>query len=50
MVPIGGGFGKTFNIGKQAVNTNLQAYWNAASTEFGSDWTLVFTFQLLFPK
>lgn len=50
VVPIGGGFGKTFNIGKQAVNTNLQAYWNASDTDFGPDWTLEFTFQLLFPK
>lgn len=50
VVPIGGGLGKTFNIGKQALNTNLQAYWNASDTTFGEDWNLVFTFQLLFPE
>ncbi|MGB5443131.1 MAG: neuromedin U [Gammaproteobacteria bacterium] len=50
VVPIGGGFGKTFTIGKQAVNTNLQAYWNASDTTFGPDWNLVANFQLLFPK
>lgn len=50
VVPIGGGFGRTFTISKQAVNTNLQAYWNASDTDFGPDWTIEFTFQLLFPK
>lgn len=50
VVPVGGGVGKVFNIGKQAANTNLQAYWNASDTTYGPDWNLVVTFQLLFPK
>lgn len=49
-VPIGGGFGRTFSVGGQAMNTNLQGYWNAADTDSGPDWTLVFTLQFLFPK
>ncbi|MGA7932183.1 MAG: hypothetical protein WCA35_01250, partial [Kovacikia sp.] len=48
-VPIGGGFGKIFRIGKQPVNANLAAYWNVAKPEFAADWQLRFQFQLLFP-
>lgn len=52
VVPVGGGAGKTFEIGKQAMNTNLQAYYNVGNSadEAGPDWTLVFTLQFLFPK
>lgn len=50
VVPIGGGFGRTFSIAKQALNTNVQVYWNASDTDFGPKWNLVATFQLLFPK
>ena len=52
VVPVGGGFGKTFEIGKQAMNSNLQAYVNVGNSadEAGPDWNLVFTLQFLFPK
>lgn len=52
VVPIGGGFGKTFTLGKQAMNMNLQGYKNVgnSSDEAGPDWTLVATLQFLFPK
>ncbi|BAU65503.1 hypothetical protein STA3757_28900 [Stanieria sp. NIES-3757] len=49
-VPIGGGFGRVFSIGKQPVNASLQGYWNAAKPDGGADWTLRTQFQLLFPK
>jgi len=49
-VPIGGGVGKLFNIGNQAVNASIQGYWNAKTPEGGADWTLRTQFQLLFPK
>lgn len=49
-VPIGGGMGRIFNIGKQPVNVSLQGYWNAETPEGGADWTLRTQFQLLFPK
>lgn len=52
VVPIGGGMGRTFEIGKQAMNANAQAYWNAgnAADDVGPEWILQLTFQLLFPK
>lgn len=49
-VPIGGGFGRVFPIGKQPVNASLQGYWNAARPDGGADWTLRTQVQLLFPK
>ncbi len=49
-LPIGGGFGRVFKIGKQPVNMALQAYWNAVKPEGAGDWTLRFQVNLLFPK
>ena len=49
-VPLGGGFGRIFAIGKQKVNASLQGYWNVAKPNGGPDWTLRTQFQLLFPK
>ncbi len=48
-VPIGGGFGRVFSIGRQPVNTSLSAYWNAAKPEGAADWTLRTQVTLLFP-
>lgn len=50
LVPLGGGAGKLFNIGKQPVNANLQAYYNVESPALGPEWSLRFQVQLLFPK
>jgi hypothetical protein len=47
-IPIGGGFGRLFNIGKQPINATLQAYWNVETPEGGADWTLRTQFQFLF--
>lgn len=49
-VPIGGGFGRVFNIGKQPVNMALRTYWNAVKPDDGADWTLEYQLTLLFPK
>ena len=49
-VPIGGGVGKLFRIGKQPINVQLGAYGNVAKPEFGPDWQLRFQVQFLFPK
>ena len=49
-VPFGGGFGKVFRIGKQPVNTSLQAYYNVEKPDFGPDWQLRFVLQFMFPK
>lgn len=48
-VPIGGGFGRVFSIGRQPVNLSLSAYWNAVKPEGAADWTLRTQVTLLFP-
>ncbi len=49
-IPVGGGIGKVFKIGKQAVNASVRAYHNVQSPRNGSDWQLQFQIQFLFPK
>ena len=49
-VPFGGGVGKIFTIGKQPVNGQISAYYNAEKPEFGPDWQLRLQLQFLFPK
>jgi hypothetical protein len=49
-VPVGGGVGKIFKIGKQAFNAQLQAFGNVTKPDNGADWSLRFQIQLLFPK
>jgi hypothetical protein len=49
-IPVGGGFGKIFKIGKQPVNAQVQAFYNVEVPENGPDWQLRLQFQLLFPK
>jgi len=49
-VPIGGGFGKLFTIGKQPINANLQAYSMVVKPDAAPDWNMALTFTFLFPK
>lgn len=49
-VPVGGGIGKIFRIGKQPVNASLSAYHNTQAPRNGADWQLQFQIQFLFPK
>ena len=49
-IPFGGGVGKIFKIGKQAMNAQMQAFYNAAKPDNGPDWTLRLQLQFLFPK
>ncbi|MET0531294.1 MAG: hypothetical protein ABW003_23665 [Microvirga sp.] len=49
-VPVGGGFGRVFMVGRQPVNANLQAYYDVVKPTDGSDWTIKANVQLLFPK
>ena len=49
-VPVGGGFGKIFHIGKQPINTQVQSFYYVESPELGPDWALRFQVQFLFPK
>ncbi|GAB4365963.1 MAG: hypothetical protein Kow00121_02900 [Elainellaceae cyanobacterium] len=48
-VPIGGGFGRVFNVDRQPVNASLSVYWNATKPEGAADWTLRTQITLLFP-
>ena len=49
-VPVGGGIGKIFHLGKLPVNTSLQAYYNVVQPDFGANWQLRAQVQLMFPK
>lgn len=49
-IPIGGGFGRVFNIDRQPVNMSIGVYWNAVHPEGAADWTLRTQLTLLFPK
>lgn len=49
-VPVGGGFGKIFRIGKQPMNAQVQSFYYAESPELGPDWALRFQIQFLFPQ
>jgi hypothetical protein len=50
-LPLGGGFGKLFRLGKLPINTSLAAYSNVVKPrQGGSDWQLRFQVQFLFPK
>ncbi len=49
-IPFGGGVGKIFRIGKQAINTSIQYYYNVETPQFGADYQLRIQLQLLFPK
>ncbi len=49
-IPVGGGGGKIFRIGKQPMNASAQVFYNVDKPEFGADWTLRMQLQLLFPK
>ena len=49
-VPVGGGGGRVFKIGKQHVNVKLATYYNAARPDNASDWNFQLTWTLLFPR
>ena len=54
-VPVGGGVGRVFKIGKQPINASLHAYYNAIKPEIGGeevmgDWTIRTQIQFLIPS
>ena len=50
-VPVGGGFGRVFRIGKQPINASLQSYYNVEEPDnLGPEWSIRFTLQFLFPR
>ena len=49
-VPVGGGVGKIFRVGKQPMNAQIQGFYNVEKPVNGADWTLRLQLQFLFPK
>jgi hypothetical protein len=50
-VPVGGGVGRVFRIGKLPINANFHGYYNAVKPDnIGPEWSLRFTLQFMFPK
>jgi hypothetical protein len=53
VVPFGGGAGRVFKVGKQPINVQIQAFYNAVRPTVGPltgpVWSLRFQLSLLFP-
>jgi hypothetical protein len=49
-LPVGGGVGKIFHIGKLPVNSQLSAYYNVVRPDGAADWQLRAQIQFMFPK
>jgi hypothetical protein len=49
-LPVGGGAGKIFNLGGQAMNARVESYYNAVRPDGAPTWTIGFTVQFLFPR
>jgi hypothetical protein len=49
-VPVGGGVGRLFRVGKLPVNLTLAAYYNVEHPDFGPEWSVQFQVKFMFPK
>jgi hypothetical protein len=49
-IPLGGGFGRIFEIGSQPVNAQVQAFGYADTPTGGPDWSVRASFTFLFPE
>ncbi len=49
-VPMGGGAGVLFKIGRLPVNTQLSGYYNVVRPEFSNNWQIRAQVQFLFPR
>ncbi len=49
-VPMGGGVGKIFKLGKLPVNSQLSAYYNVVRPDYVGNWAIRLQIQLMFPK
>jgi len=49
-VPIGGGVGKIFKIGSQAINAQASYYHNLEKPDITGDWSIRLQLQFMFPK
>ena len=48
-VPIGGGFGKMFNLGKLPMDFQVQGFYNAVKPDTSGDWQLRVQLKFIFP-
>jgi len=49
-IPLGGGFGKVFRIGKLPINASTQAFYNVEKPDNAPEWQWRIQFAFLFPK
>jgi len=49
-VPLGGGVGHIFHLGRLPVNAQVGAYYNAARPDYAANWQIRAQVQLMFPK
>ena len=49
-VPVGGGIGRIFRVGKQALNAQFQYFYNLEQPEGTGDWSIRAQLQFMFPK
>ncbi len=49
-VPMGGGVGKLFKIGRLPVNTQISGYYNVVRPDFANNWQIRAQVQFMFPK
>ncbi len=49
-VPIGGGIGHIFHLGKLPLNTQAAAYYNVVTPTYGPNWQIRLQAQVMFPK
>jgi hypothetical protein len=49
-VPVGGGVGKVFTVGKDAINIRAEGYYNPIRPSQAPEWSANLTFQYLFGK
>jgi hypothetical protein len=49
-VPLGGGIGRVFRIGKQPLNAQVAGYYNVVHPDGAADWQLRLQLSLLFPR
>src|SRR5579863_8476629 len=49
-IPVGGGVGKIFHLGRLPINTQIGGYYNVARPEYAGNWTIRAQIQFMFPK
>jgi hypothetical protein len=49
-IPLGGGVGRVFHLGKQPVKLQMAYYYNVEKPDAGAQWNMQVTFTMLFPK